>query len=349
MKLSWNIGSEDESFQLSSAVDEELRQLIKEMEIRTSIIGCGGGGSNAVGRLAQVGVGDAILVAANSDAKHLLGIRAPYRLLLGKETTRGLGAGSIPQVGKYAAEEARDEIRRYIDGCKVVFVTAGMGGGTGTGAAPYVAEMARRNGSLVIGVVTLPFKAEGKLRMNNALRGLEELRRHCDTTITILNDQLLKLVPKLPLEVAFKVADEVLMQSIKGINDVVAKPGLVNVDFNDVSSVMRNGGMATIGLGESDDPRDRVQIAVEDALASPLLGEIELSNARGALVRVQGGPDMTIGEAEKAAKMISDRISPRARIIWGCSVEPELEGMMKVMLVITGVTSPHLSEKAMKG
>ncbi|HPT73613.1 MAG TPA: cell division protein FtsZ, partial [Methanomassiliicoccaceae archaeon] len=277
--------------------------------------------------------------------RHLLSIRAPIRLILGKETTRGLGAGSIPQVGRRAAEEARDEIRRYIEGCKIVFVTAGMGGGTGTGAAPYVAEMARRNGSLVIGVVTLPFRSEGKVRMDNAMRGLEELKRHCDTTITIYNDQLLKLVPRLPLEVAFKVADEVLMQSIKGINDIVSRPGLVNVDFNDISSIMRNGGMATIGMGESEERKDRAYKAVEDALASPLLGDIDLSSARGALVRVQGGADMSISEAESAAKMVSDRINPRARMIWGCSVEPELEGKMNVMVVITGVTSPYPPQK----
>jgi len=329
----------------SSAADEELRQLIEDMEVRTAIIGCGGGGSNTVGRLTQVGVGKATLVAANSDARHLLSIKAPVRIILGKETTRGLGAGSIPKVGRLAAEEARNDIEKHIEGCTIVFVTAGMGGGTGTGAAPYVAEMARRKGSLVIGVVTLPFRAEGKIRMDNALRGLEEMSRYCDTTITIHNDQLLKLVPKLPLEVAFKVADEVLMQSIKGINDIITRPGLVNVDFNDISSIMRNGGMATIGLGESDEPKDRVSISVEDALASPLLGEIDLSTARGALVRVQGGPDMTIAEAERAAQLISDRVNPRARIIWGCSVEPELEGKMKVMVVITGVTSPHPSLK----
>ena len=336
-------GAEDSS--QSSAADEELRQLIEDMEVRTAIIGCGGGGSNTVGRLAQVGVGKATLVAANSDARHLLSIKAPVRIILGKETTRGLGAGSIPKVGRLAAEEARNDIEKHIEGCTIVFVTAGMGGGTGTGAAPYVAEMARRKGSLVIGVVTLPFRAEGRIRMDNALRGLEEMSRYCDTTITIHNDQLLKLVPKLPLEVAFKVADEVLMQSIKGINDIITRPGLVNVDFNDISSIMRNGGMATIGLGESDEPKDRVSISVEDALASPLLGEIDLSTARGALVRVQGGPDMTIAEAERAAQLISDRVNPRARIIWGCSVEPELEGKMKVMVVITGVTSPHPSLK----
>ena len=326
----------------SSAADDELRKLVDDLRIQTTIMGCGGGGSNTVSRLAQVGVEDATLVAANSDARHLLSISAPHRLILGKETTRGLGAGSIPQVGRRAAEEAQEEIRGLLQGRHIVFVTAGLGGGTGTGAAPYVAELARRNGSLVIGVVTLPFKAEGKIRTDNALRGLEELSRYCDTTITILNDQLLKMVPKLPLEVAFKVADEVLMQSIKGLNDTITRPSLVNVDFNDISSIMRNGGMATIGLGESDEPKERVRIAVEDALESPLLGEIDLRSARGALVRVQGGPDMTIAEAESAAEMVSSRINPRARIIWGCSVEPELKGSVKVMVVITGVTSPYM-------
>jgi cell division protein FtsZ len=256
-----------------------------------------------------------------------------------------LGAGAIPEIGRSSAEEAQDDIRKYIDGRQVVFVTAGMGGGTGTGSAPYVAEIAKRSGALTLGIVTMPFKAEGQMRMENARKGLGRLQESCDTTIVILNDQLLKLVPKLPLEAAFKVADEVLMHGIKGITEVVTKPGLVNVDFNDISTIMKNGGMAIIGMGESSDDSDRVSQAVHEALNSPLLGDIDMASAKGAMIRVQGGPDMTVSEAEKAAEMVSSKLSSRARIIWGCSIEPELKGKVRLLVVITGVKSSMFPSK----
>jgi cell division protein FtsZ len=328
-----------------SADDEELRKLVESIQIRISIVGCGGGGSNTIHRLTTAGVAGATLVAANSDARHLLNIQAPNKILLGKLTTKGLGAGAIPEVGRTSAEEAQEEIRKYIDGRQVVFVTAGMGGGTGTGSAPYVAEIAKRYGALTLGIVTMPFKSEGQMRMDNARKGLERLQQSCDTTIVILNDQLLKLVPKLPLEAAFKVADEVLMHGIKGITEVVTKPGLVNVDFNDINTIMKNGGMAMIGMGESSDDSDRVPQAVHEALNSPLLGDIDMASAKGAMIRVQGGPDMTVGEAEKAAEMVSSRLSSRARIIWGCSIEPELKGKVRLLVVITGVKSSMFPSK----
>jgi cell division protein FtsZ len=328
----------------ASADDEELRKLVESIRIGIAIIGCGGGGSNTINRLTKSGIAGATLVAANSDARHLLAIRAPNKVILGKVSTRGLGAGALPEVGRKAAEEAQEELRQYIDGSKIVFVTAGMGGGTGTGSAPFVAEMAKRSGALTMGIVTLPFKAEGRLRMDNAKKGLRTLRENCDTTIVILNDQLLQLVPKLPLEAAFKVADEVLMYGIKGITEIITKPGLVNVDFNDINTIMKDGGMAMIGMGESDDGTERVEAAVKDAMESPLLGTIDLSAAKGALIRVQGGPDMTVGEAEKAAELVSSRLNPRARIIWGCSVEPEMEGKVSLLVVITGVNSPLIDD-----
>jgi cell division protein FtsZ len=328
-----------------SAEDEELKQLVESIRIRISIIGCGGGGSNTINRLTHSGVAGADLVAANSDARHLLNITAPHKILLGKLTTRGLGAGAIPDVGRQSAEEAANDLRAFIDQRQIVFVTAGMGGGTGTGSAPVVAEMAKRSGALVLGVVTVPFKSEGKMRMENARKGLEKLAENCDTTIVIQNDQLLKMVPKLPLEAAFKVADEVLMQSIKGITEVVTKPGLVNVDFNDINTIMKNGGMAMIGMGESENGSDRAKEAVEEALNSPLLGDIDMKEARGAMVRVQGGPDMTVSEAEQCAELVGGRISSRARLIWGCSIEPELKGKIRVMAVITGVKSPLLQPR----
>ncbi|MDH4123782.1 MAG: cell division protein FtsZ, partial [Thermoplasmata archaeon] len=252
-----------------------------------------------------------------------------------------LGAGALPEVGEAAARENENDLKEFIKGANIVFVTAGMGGGTGTGSAHYVAKMAKESQSLVLGVVTLPFKAEGELRMENALEGLERLRRVCDTTIVIPNDKLLDLVPKLPIDAAFKVADEVLMQTIKGLTEIITKPGLVNLDYSDIRTVMNEGGVAFVGIGEADDDdqNDRVDKAVEEALSSPLLGEIDLAESKGALIRVVGGPDMTVSQAEKAAEIVGGRISRRARLIWGCSVDPALEGQIKILLIVTGARS----------
>lgn len=325
---------------LGTPDDEELAKIVEKLKVNITIIGCGGGGSNTVHRLSQSGIFGAELVAANSDAKHLLHVHSPHKVLLGRNTTKGLGAGALPEIGEKAALESEEELKGYIKGSNIVFVTAGMGGGTGTGSAPLVARLAREAGALVIGVVTVPFKAEGNLRMENALRGLERLKMSCDTTAVIQNDKLLEIVPKLPIDAAFRVADEVLMESIKGLTEIITKPGLVNLDFNDVMTIMKNGGIAMIGLGEASNKTsrgDRIEAAVAQAIESPLLGDIDLSVARGALIRVTGGNDMTVAEAEKAAELISARISPNARIIWGCSVDNSLEGFVRCMVVLTGV------------
>ena len=334
---------------LGSPEDQELAQIVEKLKVNITIVGCGGGGSNTVNRLHQSGVFGAEIVAANTDAKHLLHVHSPHKVLLGKTLTRGLGAGALPEVGEKAAAESEEELKQYVKGSSIVFVTAGMGGGTGTGSAPVVARMARESGALTIGIVTLPFKAEGKMRWDNALKGLERLKMNCDTTAVIPNDKLLELVPKLPLDAAFRVADEVLMESIKGLTEIITKPGLVNLDFNDVMTIMKNGGVALIGMGEATNKStgrgDRIDSAVTQALESPLLGDIDLSTARGALIRVTGGLDMTVSEAEKAAEMVNARINPNARIIWGCSVDPELDGLVRVMVVLTGVKTPELLPK----
>jgi len=331
---------------LGTPEDDELAKIVEKLKVNITIFGCGGGGSNTVNRLHQSGIFGAELVAANTDAKHLLHVHSPHKILLGRMATRGLGAGALPEVGEKAAMEAEEELKQYVKGSNIVFVTAGMGGGTGTGSAPIIARMAREAGALTIGIVTVPFKAEGKLRMENAMRGLERLRTNCDTTAVIANDKLLELVPKLPLDAAFRVADEVLMEAIKGLTEIITKPGLVNLDFNDVMTIMKNGGVALIGMGEADNRStskgDRIEGAVTQALESPLLGEINLESARGALIRVTGGLDMTVSEAEKAAEMVNDAISANARIIWGCSVDPTMEGTVRVMVVLTGVKSPQL-------
>ena len=322
-----------------TAEDEEIQKIVDALNVSIKIIGCGGAGSNTINRCSEAGVMGAQLCALNTDAKHLLSIHSPKKILIGKRLTKGLGAGALPEVGEQAAHESEEEIRTIVRDSHIVFVTAGMGGGTGTGTAQYVARLAKEAGSLVMGVVTMPFKSEGKIRMENAEAGLDKLRRFCDTTIVIYNDKLLELVPRLPIDAAFKVADEILMQCIKGMTEIITKPGLVNLDYADLMTIMKGGGVAMIGIGESDEDRDRIDYALNEALESPLLGEVDLSHARGCLIRVVGGTDLTISEAEKAAELVGEKINPSARIIWGCSLEPELEKTVRVLLVITGVKS----------
>lgn len=330
-----------------TADDEEIAKIAEQLDVSIKIIGCGGGGSNTINRCVEASISGAQLCAINTDAKHLLAIHAPKKILIGKNITRGLGAGAIPQVGEAAAKENEREIRDFLNGANIVFVTAGMGGGTGTGSAHYAARLAKEIKALTIGVVTLPFKAEGEVRMDNALDGLERLRRLCDTTIVIPNDKLLELVPKLPVDAAFKVADEILMQTIRGLTEIITKPGLVNLDYSDIMTVMNEGGVAFVGMGESEesDPEDRIQSAIDEALNSPLLGEIDLGEAKGALIRVVGGPDMTVSEAQKAAEVVGERINKHARLIWGCSVDPSIEGQVKVLLIVTGARSTMLMSK----
>jgi len=324
-----------------TADDEEIAKIAAQLDVSIKIIGCGGAGSNTINRCVEARISGAQLCAINTDAKHLLAIHAPKKILIGKNITRGLGAGAIPQVGEAAAKENEREIRDFLTGANIVFVTAGMGGGTGTGSAHYAARLAKEQKALTIGVVTLPFKAEGEVRMENALDGLERLRRLCDTTIVIPNDKLLELVPKLPVDAAFKVADEVLMQTIRGLTEIITKPGLVNLDYSDIMTVMNEGGVAFVGIGESDeaDPEDRIEAAIEEALNSPLLGEIDLKESKGALIRVVGGPDMTVSEAQKAAEVVGQRVAKHARLIWGCSIDPALESTVKILLIVTGARS----------
>jgi cell division protein FtsZ len=330
-----------------NAADEELRKIAEQLDVCIKIIGCGGGGCNTINRCVDAGISGAQLCAINTDAKHLLTVRAPKKILIGKTATRGLGAGAIPQVGEQAARESDMEIREFLSGANIVFVTAGMGGGTGTGSAHYVARISKDQiRALTIGVVTLPFKAEGTVRMENALEGLNKLRHICDTTIVIPNDKLIELVPKLPVDAAFKVADEVLMQTIKGLTEIITKPGLVNLDYADIMTVMNEGGVAFVGIGEANtDEDDRVKAAVNEALHSPLLGEIQLKQAQGALIRVVGGPDMTVSEAQKASELVMNSIADRARIIWGCSIDPEIEGTIKVLIILTGAQSKYVLGK----
>lgn len=323
--------------------DLELQKFVEQLKVGIKIVGCGGGGSNTINRLVTSGIVGAQLIAVNTDAQHLLRVTAEKKILIGKRLTRGLGAGADPRIGEEAAKEQDEELRAALQKSDIVFVTAGMGGGTGTGSAPYVAQIAKEvnPGSLVIAVVTLPFSAEGKLRMEQALYGLDRLRRFADTTIVIPNDKLLEIVPRLPLDQAFKVADAVLMEALKGLTEIITKPGLVNIDYADIKTIMSDGGVAMIGIGESEDSSDRVTDAVKDAINSPLI-EADIREAKGALVRIVGDPNMSVSEAQKAAEIIQKNISPNARLIWGASIDPELQNMVKVLVILTGVKSPYI-------
>ncbi len=325
-----------------SKEDEELAAIVEGLKVAIKIVGCGGGGTNTVNRCMREGVYGAELIAANTDAKHLLTVAANRKVLLGRRLTRGLGAGAIPQIGEEAAREAEEQIVNALGGTEIAFVTAGLGGGTGTGSAHIVAEIAKRQKSLVISVVTLPFTAEGRVRMENALFGLDSLRKSSDTTIVIPNDKLLQLVPRMPLDEAFGYADQILMEGLKGLTEIITKPGLVNIDFSDVRTIMSGGGISMIGMGESGSTgQGRVESAVKDAITSPLI-EADVSMATGALVRVVGDEKMTLGEAEEAVRVVQQSISQSARIIWGASVDPLMNGRIKVLVVLTGVKSPYM-------
>jgi cell division protein FtsZ len=328
--------------------DAELEKILESLRVNIKIFGCGGGGSNTVNRLVESGMSGADLFALNTDAAHLLNVHAPHKILIGRRCTRGLGAGAEPHIGEEAAKEAEDELRMHISGADIVFVTCGLGGGTGTGSAPFVAKLAKDAGCLVLAVVTMPFSVEGRNRTDNAEWGLNLLTKHADTVLLVPNDKLLEVAPKLPLDKAFKVADEVLMRSIKGITEIITKPGLVNLDFNDLKTIMSSGGLAMVGIGVSEDPDEKAKSAVEAALNSPLL-DVNTAHATGALVSVVGGQDMSVSDAEKVVQITSECINPGARIIWGASVDPTLEHEIRVMLVITGVTSKILEEHLDKG
>ncbi len=321
-------------------VDAELDQILMDLETNIKVIGCGGGGSNSTQRMLQENIKGAELIALNTDAQHLRKMQNVKKILIGRKKTRGLGAGSLPQIGEDAALESIDDIRAHLNGADMVFITAGLGGGTGTGSAPIVAEAARDADALTIAVVTLPFAVEGPVRMTNAEAGLERLRDVADTVIVVPNDRLLEVASRLPLEAAFKVSDDVVTKAVQGITELITKPGLVNLDFADVRTVMQNGGVAMIGLGEEDGDNKAVE-SVHRALRSKLL-DIDISGATSALVNVVGGPDMTIEEAETVVQEVYSKVDPNARLIWGAQVDPELEHRIRTMIVVTGVKSPQI-------
>ncbi|MGD9962625.1 MAG: cell division protein FtsZ [Thermoplasmata archaeon] len=326
-----------------SEEDMEIERIAEGLNVCIKLVGCGGAGSNTVNRFFEQGVSGVQTLAINTDAKHLLSVKAGRKLLIGKTLTRGLGAGARPEVGERAAMENESELKDFVKGSQIVFVTAGMGGGTGTSSSFVVSRLAREAKALTVGVITLPFRSEGEMRMENATEGLSRLAKVCDTTIVIPNDTLLELVPNLPVQAAFKVADELLLQTICGLTEMLTRAGLVNVDYADLRTILDEGGVSLIGVGESEGaPMDRMEEAVRESLTSPLLGSIDLRDAKGALVRVVGGPDMTIEEAAKAAELISGKLRPDGRLIWGCTLEKGMEGKVKILLIATGARSQYV-------
>ena len=308
-------------------------------QARIVVVGCGGAGNNTIKRLMTIGIQGAECIAINTDRQHLAVTTAHRKLLIGERITRGLGAGGYPHVGKAAAEESAGQITELLRDADLVFIAAGMGGGTGTGSAPVVAEIAKKNDAIVVGVITMPFSLE-RTRIDKAKAGLARLQENVDTAVVIDNQKLMELVPDLPLEEAFGVADEVLANMVKGITETITMPSLINLDYADVRSIICNGGVALVGLGEATGT-DRANDAIKNALNSPLL-EVEWSGATGALIHITGGPDMSLAESNKVGELVSEKMSPDANVIWGARVDPRLSGVLRVMLILTGVKSPQL-------
>jgi cell division protein FtsZ len=320
--------------------DEELQELLTSRIPTISVIGCGGAGGNTITRMSQEGLSNTTLIALNTDAQQLYDVSADTRLLIGEPQTTGLGAGAKPWVGTDAAKQSAEDIRETLTDSDMIFVTAGLGGGTGTGAAPVVANIAQELEALTVAVVTMPFTAEGRFRREVAESGLRRLRDAANTVIVIPNDRLLTAAGDLPIQQAFKVADEVLLRSVKGIVELVTTTGVVNLDFADVETVMGDGGVALIGLGESDS-KDRARDSMHDAIRSPLL-DVDLTNVTAALVNVSGGSSMSIEEAESVVSLLHDAIDPSARIVWGTSIDDSLGEVIQTLIVVTGVDSPQI-------
>ena len=303
------------------------------------VIGVGGMGCNAITWLFNKGINGASIYAANTDALHLSVTKADEKVLIGKELTRGLGCGGAPQRGREAAKEAIVDIKKMVGGADMVFIVAGMGGGTGTGAAPVIAQLAKETGAVVIGVVTMPFESE-KARIDKAEFGLQELRDVTDTCIVLDNNRLVDIAGQLPIEQAFAVANELVSTMVKGIVETITLPSLINLDYADVSAVMRGGGVSVIGIGEAD-TQDRVMEAVKQALTHPLL-DVDYQGASGALIHVTCGPDLKLEEFDVIGRAVSENLNPEAQVIIGARISKEFTGKVRVITIMTGVSSPYV-------
>jgi len=299
------------------------------------VIGVGGGGNNAVNRMIAAGLNGVEFISVNTDAQALMHSQAPYRIQIGEKLTKGLGAGANPEIGESAAQESREEIVKSLRGADMVFVTAGMGGGTGTGAAPIVAECAKEVGALTVGVVTKPFSFEGRRRQGQAELGTVKLKEKVDTLITIPNDRLLQVADKRTSMIdAFRIADDVLRQGVQGISDLIAVPGLINLDFADVKTIMTDTGSALMGIGYGSGD-NRAVTAAEAAIKSPLL-ETSIEGAKGVLLNITGGPSLGLLEVNEAAAIISDAVDPEANIIFGAVIDEALQDEVRVTVIATG-------------
>ncbi len=323
--------------------DEELMKILNQHKARIKVIGVGGAGGNTLNRISEIGVEGAYIIAVNTDAQDLIETKADRKILIGKELTKGLGAGAVPKIGEEAAKESESELKDALKNSDMIFITCGLGGGTGTGAAPVVCEIAKKTGALVVGVVTIPFSMEGNRRYENALLGLDKMEKYVDTLIVIPNEKLLEIAPNLPLHTAFKLADEVLTNAVKGITELVTKNGLINLDFADIKTVMTDAGLAMIGLGESDS-ENKAEESIERALNNPLL-DVDISNATGALVNITGGADMTLEDAKKVVAKVSEMLDEDAKLIWGAQILEDLDKLVRTMVVITGVKSSQIRGK----
>jgi len=333
-------------FIIQNALENSKKDAFADVEVgkaNIKVVGAGGGGSNMVSWLYKKGIQGAEIYAINTDKQHLDITEADHKILLGPNVTRGLGAGGFPQRGTEAAKESMNEIKEALKGSDMIFICAGMGGGTGTGSAPIVAQVGKDVGSIIIGVVTMPLDIE-KARIDKAEFGLQQLRNVCDTVIVIDNMRLVQIAGNLPLKQAFAVANELVSTMIKGIVETIAVPSLVNLDYADVKAIMSDGGVSVIGIGESDTER-RVEEAVKRALSNPLL-DVSYQGATGALIHITGGEDLTLEEVSRVGEIVSGSLDPDAQVIWGARIDDNMRGKLRVMTIITGVHSPYVLGKA---
>ena len=327
---------------------DQSKDILPSQNAKIEVIGVGGGGSNAVNRMIDSDLEGVSFRVLNTDAQALLQSSADRRVQLGQNLTRGLGAGGNPSIGQKAAEESKDELQQTLEGSDLVFIAAGMGGGTGTGAAPVVAEVAKQSGALTVGIVTKPFSFEGKRRMRQAEEGIARLAENVDTLIVIPNDRLKDVIAGAPLQEAFRNADDVLRMGVKGISDIITCPGLVNVDFADVRSVMTEAGTALLGIGIGSG-RSRALEAAQAAMNSPLLEATRIDGAKGCVINITGGKDMTLEDMTSASEIIYDVVDPEANIIVGAVIDESMEGEIQVTVIATGFeTNQPLKQQRIK-
>jgi len=332
---------------VSSAISTEQKtqsSKIGEFDIpKIMVIGCGGAGCNAVNRLNKMNIKGAELAAVNTDKQHLALIGDEItKVLIGKSVTRGLGAGGYPEIGAKAAEISKSDLTQLLDGVAMLFISAGMGGGTGTGSAPIIGEIAKSMGAIVVSIVTYPFSLE-RSRLILAEDGIRKLSEVSDTVIVIDNNRLVELVPNLPIQDAFKVADEVIARTVRGITETITQPSLINLDFADIRSVMSNHGLSLVAVGESRSV-NKVKEAVEDTMNNTLL-DVDIAGASGVLIHITGGSELTLGEANEIGELLTERVDEKAQVIWGARVDNSFGDKIEIIAIFTGVNSPYITGK----